>query len=381
MKFEPFKLERYFAKYEFSAPYLLSSSDCEPLTLTELLALANPDSLARWDQLSLGYTESQGDPSLREAIAGLYREIAPGQVLVLSPEEGILIAMQAILEPGDHVICTYPGYQSLYEIARSLGCEVTFWKPEYQQGWHFDPAFLENAVQANTKLIVVNFPHNPTGATLSPEEFRSVLELAERGGITVFSDEMYRLLEYAETQRLPYACDVYANAVSLFGMSKSFGLAGLRIGWLATQNAALLQKFVALKDYTTICSSAPSEILALIALRAQAQIIARNLDIIQANLSTLAAFFTRHAETFEWHAPTAGPIAFPRLRLPVEIDAFCKKLVEQQGVMLLPASVYDYPIAKIKGFFANHFRLGFGHANLEPGLERLESFLAARAWK
>jgi len=369
LRIAPFQLERYFARYEFSLPYLLSSSDCEPLTLPELLSLGDAESLKLWQNLSLGYTESSGHPLLRAEIATLYRRLEPDDILVLAPEEGIFIAMNVLLERGDHVIVTYPGYQSLYEIARSLGCDVTPWLPEKGDAWRFDLERLAASIRRSTRLIVVNFPHNPTGASLTPDQFRELLNLVQDRDIAVFSDEMYRLLEYDRSAGLEAACDVYENAVSLFGMSKTFALAGLRIGWLATRNRSLLNSFAAFKDYTTICSSAPSEVLALMALRARETIIARNLDIILHNLSLLDSFFARYSDEFEWLRPQAGTVAFPALRPPRQIADFCCGLAETKQTMLLPGAVYDFP--------GNHFRIGLGRRSLPEGLARLEEFLTA----
>ena len=138
MKVEPFKLERYFAKYEFTAAYMLSSSDCEPLTLKELLALADKESLKLWDDLWLGYTESQGNPILREEVAKFYKHVRPENVIEVVPEEGIYMSMQVLLEKGDHVICTFPGYQTLYDVASSIGCDVTKIELDQEKGWFFD---------------------------------------------------------------------------------------------------------------------------------------------------------------------------------------------------------------------------------------------------
>jgi aspartate/methionine/tyrosine aminotransferase len=367
MKIPPFALERYFAKYEFSASYLLSCSDCEALTLSELLAMADPPSLALWEQLSLGYTESLGHPLLREEAARLYKNIQPEEVLVITPEEGIFNAMNVILEPGDHVICTFPGYQSLYEIALSLGCQVTRWTPDEAHGWKFNLEDLRTSIQPNTRLIVVNFPHNPTGSQMNASDFAEILRLASEKGIFVFSDEMYRFLEYQDADRLDSASDLYENAVSLFGMSKTFSLAGLRIGWLTSRNKDLLRKMAVFKDYTTICSSAPSEILAIMALRVKNEIIHRNLAIIQTNLRLLDQFFERHVGIFTWNKPKAGTIAFPRLLLPQDINEFCVDLVNKKGVMLLPGAVF--------GYAGNHCRVGFGRRNMPAALEKLEEVI------
>ena len=191
MKLNPFKLERYFAKYEFSAKYLLSSSDCDGLGQKQLLQLADEETKNLWDNLHLGYTESLGHSLLRQEISQLYQGTNKDEVLVVVPEEGIFIALNTILEKGDHVICTFPGYQSLYEVAQGLGCEVTKWQPDESQGWRFDPEFLIQNLKPNTKLIVWNFPHNPTGSLPSKSDFDRMIEIAKSRGIYVFSDEIY----------------------------------------------------------------------------------------------------------------------------------------------------------------------------------------------
>jgi aspartate/methionine/tyrosine aminotransferase len=230
---EPFALERYFARHEFGARHLLSASDCEPLGQAELLELADDGLRERWESLRLGYTESQGLPELRAAVAASYQSVQAEQVLIAAPEEAIFLLMNAVLERGDHVVCTFPGYQSLYQLALALGCEVSCWRPAEEHAWRFDPEDLARIVRPATRLIVWNFPHNPTGALPSPEDFDAVLRIAEASGAYCFSDEMYRLLELDQADRLPAAVDRLDRAVSLAGMSKVFGMAGVRIGWLA----------------------------------------------------------------------------------------------------------------------------------------------------
>lgn len=367
MPITPFKLERYFAKYEFSTRYLLSSSDCDGLPMHDLLGLADAECRALWDNLALGYTESLGHPLLRAEIANLYEGVTAEEVLQIIPEEGIFIAMQTILRPGDHVICTFPGYQSLYQIAADQGCEVTQWRPEEEHGWRFNPEFLEEHLRPNTRLLVFNFPHNPTGSLPSQEDFTRILDFARKNDLYIFSDEMYRLLELDPAERLPSACEQYEKAVSLFGMSKTFGMAGVRLGWLVTRDRALFQKMAAYKDYTTICGSGPSEILSLIALRNRMSITSAHLARIRRNLGLLDEFFSRYASLFEWNRPRAGTIAFPRLKAPEGVLAFCQKLVNEAGIMLLPSTVYDYD--------DQHVRVGFGRENLPEGLAALETYL------
>lgn len=366
MKLQPFKLERYFAAHEFKTRYFLSGSDCEPLSLQELLALGDADSLRLWENLTLGYTESAGHPLLRQEIAQLYQKVQADDVLVVTPEEGIFITMNTLLSAGDHVIAAFPGYQSLYEVARAIGCQVTLWTPQEGTEWRFDLAWLKEQIRPNTKLLVINFPHNPTGALPSQADFAAIVRLAEERDIILFSDEMYRLLEHDPRDRLPSAADLDEKAIALSGMSKTFGLAGLRLGWLACRDQVLLSQIAGYKDYTTICNSAPSEILALLALRAKERIIVRNLKIIRHNLALLEPFFARHAGRFSWVRPRAGTIAFPRM-LAGDASAFCAALREGPGILLLPGEVYEDS--------GNHFRIGFGRATMPEALGKLEEWL------
>ncbi len=309
----PFKLERFFAEHEFNVRHVLSASDPESLSLRELLALADEEARALWDGLSLGYTESPGHPLLRREIAGQYERIAPDEVLVAAPEEAILIAMQALLRPGDHAIVLCPAYQSLYEVAAGAGCEVTRWRLQRGAAWRLDLAALGAAITSKTRLLVVNFPHNPTGFLASPAEQAAIVALARERGLYLFSDEMYRGLEGPGGPQLPAACDLYERAISLAGLSKSFGLPGLRIGWLATRDREALAACARLKDYTTICNGAPSEVLALIALRARQRLLARVLAIVGRNLANADEFFAAHGALFRWLRPSAGTVAFPEL--------------------------------------------------------------------
>ncbi len=369
MNLPPFALERYFARYEFNVKYLLCASDCEALTIGDLLAL-EPGAAERFQQHWLGYTESQGAPGLRQEIARIYTTLQPEQVLVHSgAEEAIFLFMHAALQPGDHVIVHSPCYQSLAEVARGMGCQVTEWRGVEANGWALDLDDLNRGLRPNTRVIVVNTPHNPTGLLISPADYRHIHAVAQQRGILLFSDEVYRESEYNPADRLPAGCDLNPTAVSLGVMSKTYGLAGLRIGWVASHNAALLAKMAALKDYTTICASAPASFWPRW-LYATARVLAqRNIDLIQRNLHLLDGFFERQSHLFAWQRPRAGSIAFPRY-LGGEIEPFCHRLVTEAGVLLLPGTLF--------GDRQDHFRLGFGRANAPQAIARLEEYVEGR---
>ncbi|WKZ34474.1 MAG: aminotransferase class I/II-fold pyridoxal phosphate-dependent enzyme [Anaerolineales bacterium] len=367
MQLPPFKLERYFAKYEFTTEFLLCSSDCEAMPIADLLAL-EAGAAEKFQNVWLGYTESRGSPPLRKEICNLYTIIQPEDILVhTGAGEAIYLFMHAAFQTGDHVIVHSPGYQSLAEVARAAGCDVSPWLAREEGGWALDVDELRQLLRPNTKGIVINTPHNPTGYLMSRTDFEDLNKFAQENNLILFSDEVYRESEYNPADRLPAAADYGDHAVSLGVTSKTYGLAGLRIGWIATKNRSVYEKMASLKDYTTICNSAPSEFLAEVALRHRARLAQRNLEIIKNNLTVIDDLFARHSSLFSWVRPQAGSMGFPKL-LKGNVETFCDDLVKKAGVLLLPGSVYDDT--------HNHFRLGLGRKNLPQAVARLEEYLS-----
>ncbi len=359
MTLEPFKLEQYFERYEFSVPYLLSSSDAEPWRMDDLLALADDELRGLWDGLTLGYTEVRGHPLLREAIASLYEGLTAQDVIVFAAaQEPIYALANVAVEPGDHVIAVVPTYQSLYEVARSRGADVTL-VPLRSEDWSLDLDAIRAAVRPNTRLIVLNAPNSPTGSLPSEADLRELFALGPR----VFADEVYRFLEHDPRDRIPAAAEL--GGVSLGVMSKAFGLAGVRIGWLATRDAGLRERVAAFKHYLTICSAAPSELLATIALRAKDTVLTRSRAIVEANLPVLDDFFARRTD-FSWVRPRAGTTALVQVHRDGAIDDFARELADAEGVMILPANVFDLP--------GSAFRVGYARAGMPEALARLERF-------
>lgn len=371
MTYPPFEIENFFRQYEFSSPYQLSASDCEPLTLPELLEYASPTRRQQFETLWLGYTESQGHPELLSAIADMHEGIEARQVLEAVPEEGIFLAMNALLKAGDHVVCMYPAFQSLYEIARTKGCELSYWQPRRtEDGWSFDVDELAALIRPDTRMLIINFPHNPTGCLPSHADFERIIELASARGLLLFSDEIYRFAEHDPAARLPSACEVYERAIVLGGLSKCFGTPGLRAGWLISRDERLLRDCQELKSYTTICASAPGEILAIIALENWGALAARAIDIVQQNIAGAQRFFGRYPDLFWVSYPRCGTISLAELKADMPVSEFAEAIVNEQGVMILPGNVMQ--------FAGNYFRLGFGRRGLLQAFEPLEQFIHER---
>lgn len=366
MQLRPFRIEQYYAEHEFTARYMLSSSDCESRPLGDLLEL-EPGADAALHELWCGYTESPGAPLLRDELAAGYEGLERDDTLVVSSaEEGIFLLCHALLRPGDHAIVETPCYESALELSRSTGADVSEWRRRHEDGWAYDLDALAGLVRAETRMVYVNTPHNPTGSHMTADELAGVVAIARDAGAVLFCDEVYRDLEHSPDLRLTAACEAYERAVSLGSMSKSLGLAGLRLGWLASRDRALLHGVLELKHYTTICASAPSEFLSTIALRHRQHLLARNLGIVRANLEVLDDFFERRDDLFGWVRPSAGPIGFPRLAGDVDVEEFCASAVASAGVLLLPGTVYDEP---------RHVRVGFGRADMPDALAHLEEHL------
>jgi aspartate/methionine/tyrosine aminotransferase len=358
----PFALERYFARYEFTTRYLLCASDPETTPVGDLLAL-EPGSDERFARLPLGYVESRGGTALRTAIASQYEHCDAGSVLAHSgAEEAIFVFMNAALQNGDHAIVQFPAYQSHYSIAEAIGAEVTRWQSDLSAEGSPDVEELERLVRPQTRVIVLATPNNPTGYALDRAQMQRIVALAGKCGIWVLSDEVYRGTE-REAERIPGVCDWYERGISLGGLSKSYGLAGLRIGWFCTRDVELYERMAALKDYLSICNSGPSEFLAELALRHDTVLTGRVRDITTRNLDVLDAFFARRPQLFDWRRPRAGTTAFPRY-LGGSAEAFCARAVREAGVLLLPSTIFDAG--------DEHIRFGYGRADLPEALAALD---------
>ena len=371
-----FRLEVYFARWEFAARHHLTASDAETLSVGELLDLSGPGSRAEFERLALSYLPTWGTDALRDAIAATYECVGQEHVLVFAgAEEAMFWALQELLVPGDHAIVVVPGYQSSESVVAATGADVSGLALDPSDSWALDLDALTALIRPQTRLIAVNFPNNPTGALPDQATWAALIALCDERGIRLFSDEVYRGLELDPARTIAQAADLSDTALSLNVMSKAYGLPGLRVGWLACRDRALLERLERRKHYTSICNAGPSELLATLALRQGEVIRARNRGIIADNLPVFESFFAEHADVVEWQAPQGGCVSFPRYCGADGVEAFCRALVEEAGVLLLPASIYASDLAAVP---ADRFRIGIGRRDPQPALEALGDFLAAR---
>jgi aspartate/methionine/tyrosine aminotransferase len=375
-----FRLEVYLGRWEFAAEHHLTASDAQTVSVGELLAMGSDDDRAAFADLGLGYVPTWGTPALREAVAGTYDHVAADDVLSFAgAQEAMFWALQLLVEPGEHAVVTVPNYQSMETVAVATGARVTalpLWQGEGSTlSWVLDLDRLVAQLRPDTRLVAVNLPNNPTGFAPDPAVFAELVALCDERGIRLFSDEVYRGLERDPARTLPQAADLSEHAVSLNVMSKAYGLPGLRVGWIACRDRALLGRLERAKHYTSICNAGPTEFLAALALRNAERIRARNRAIIAANLPLFDAFFAAHGDLFEWAPPDGGCVAFPRYLGSDGVEAFCRDLLERQGVVLLPASIYHSQLTDVP---ADRFRVGVGRRDPQPALDAVHAYLERR---
>ncbi len=369
-----FTLETYFSKWEFNAQYHMTASDIQSMSMSELLAMGSPEEVKNFNELWLGYTETWGAPDLRAEIAKTYDNLSSDNILCFAgAEEGVYAAMRVLLKAGDHAIVVVPNYQAAETIPLDI-CEVSGVPLHEDKGWYLDIAEVEALIKPNTKLISINFPNNPTGAIPSNENFNALVELCRKHDLYLFSDEVYRLIETVDSNRIPQAADAYEKGLSLNVCSKAYGFPSLRIGWIGCQDKSVLEALERYKHYLSICNSGPSERLAMIVLKNKEQILARNRALVRSNLTKLTIFFDKYPQLFVWQAPDGGCVAYPKFTGKQGVENFCKRLIEEVGVLLLPASIY---VSELLDTPKDRFRIGFGREGLDVGLKVMSDFIDA----
>lgn len=374
MRIETFELERWMTTYELDAEYDITESGIYPLSVRDLLDLV-PES-ERGDLLDsmldtrLGYSEARGSKALRSEIAATYAGATAENVFVTTGAiEANFLLFNVLLEPGDHVVAVHPAYQQLYSVPRGIGCEVDLWRLRPEDGFRFDLQELERLVRPETKLIVINTPHNPTGAALTQEELGRVHDIASSAGAWLLSDEAYRWLELPgqQAQTQP-AWNLGERAISTGTFSKPFGLPGLRIGWLVAPEE-IVSACWELRDYISLSPGKLNDALALHAFRHREQIFERNAGIIETNLATVEQWLDEQGDLVGWTPPRGGLLAMLSYRLEIPSLDLANRLAEEYGVMLAPGSAFNYEY---------HLRIGLGQRPdvFAAGLERVAACFA-----
>ncbi len=367
MKIETFALERWMTRHEMHVQYDIAESGIQPLSLRDLLSFEPADeraaTLERLLDLPLGYNEASGTLELRTRLAATYPECDPDNILVTTGAiEANFLLFNVLLDAGDHVIAPYPAYQQLYSVPRAIGCDVSLWSIQPENDFNYDLHALERMVTPKTRLIVVNTPHNPTGAMLSTDELKQVYGLADSVGAMLLCDEAYRWLTVPGGD--PFAPPMYSlgpRGISVGTFSKPFGLPGLRLGWIAAPKD-IIAKCWAMRDYISLSPGRMNDALGVLALKHLDQIVERNSRIIAANLAAAQRWISDRSDFLSWKAPRGGLLALLHYEMDISSLELADRLATEYSVMLAPGSAFGYE---------HYLRIGIGQnpAVFQAGLD------------
>lgn len=363
--FPTYKLASFQAAHGAQATHLMGASAPESLAAQELLSLANQTEREQWEQLGLGYASVQGDPSLREAIADRYPGLTSADIITFAgAQEAIFVAYHALLKKNDRLQLILPIFEPLALVAQGIGVEIgtVALDASHADGWRLDLQAWRESIDPSTTMAAINFPHNPTGKLITEHELEQIVEHCTRNDCWLFSDEVFRGLEHQQSRQLTPVATLYEQGISLGVMSKAFGLGGVRIGWLACRDQALIRRMLEIKTYLSICNGRADELLARIALRHAPQLLDNTNKLIQENLQRLQSACSEYPDIVHWHQPDAGCVAYPELADGVDASDFATRLLDRAGVMIIPGQCFMWG--------ESYFRVGFGRRDFPFALER-----------
>lgn len=363
MRLAPSPLEDWLRDYYFDASIDISSSGVEPYTLGAVFGLLDVDP-AELTGVSLRDSRTAGVDELRELVARRYSGGDPAKVIVThGSTEAQLLVLVATLRAGDEVVVLEPAYHTLVSTAAAIGCRIVRWWLRPEERFRPDLDELGRLVTTRTAMIVVNFPHNPTGVTLSHAEQRELVRIADHHGCALFWDGVFEDLVYDEPP-LPPVSTLYERGHDFGTLSKAFGLPGLRVGW-AMCPKEVIRAAVTVRDYTTLALSPVVEFIAGHVLAAPDRLLGPRLRLAAGNRAIVTAWLDEHCARVSATRPQAGVVVFPLLTgCPDTVD-LCHRLLRTRGVLLVPGDCFGLP---------GHVRLGFG-----GDTDRLRLGLAALA--
>ena len=369
MKIKAFAVEEWMNKYEVGAKYNIAETCVDSVSLDELFALTGEDKeafLADFCAKRLTYGDILGKPEFIEGICGLYKTLKPENIVSTHGAAGANYhVFSSLVEPGDRVISIMPTYQQLYSIPESLGAALAIMQLKPENGYHVDLEELRALATPGTKLICINNPNNPTGALLSNDCLQAIVDIARGVGAYILCDEVYRHLTQTDTWSASIA-DLYEKGISVSSMSKVFSLAGLRLGWIASRDAAFTASCLSHRDYDLISCGMFDDAVASIALAHSDVMLKRNQTIVRENLSILDAWVASH-EHFYYTKPKAGTTALVYYDFGVPSYDFCKQMYHQTGAFVTPGDCFEQP---------RSMRIGYAcdKQTLKDGLAALAAF-------
>ena len=367
MRLKPFLLDTWLDQYEHRIEFNLGASTGPTWTVNDILALADDETLHRFLNHKLVYGRPAGADSLREAIAEM-QGVPVESVQVMTGSSEALVAMMWLgNEPGANVILPLPGFTTFSALPESLGIETRYYRVRRENQFRIDIDEIKHLADSNTKLILVNCPHNPTGATISDDDMEALHAFTAERGIQLVSDEVYHPIYHGRkttsAARLPHATVIH-------DLSKAFSIAGVRTGWMIEHDAKRRQQYWTARAYFSICNGTTGEILAEVAIRNRDKVLGRTQEVASRNLKLLDQFMAEHREALGWIRPQGGMTAFPWLVTGEDARPFCQAATER-GILLAPGDCFEVP---------SHFRLGFAAAGFEfsRALDRFGEFV--KSW-
>jgi aspartate/methionine/tyrosine aminotransferase len=372
MKTTPSALERFYVQWEFSVGTNISASCGAETTTADLLSMAGDEQKNEFLTMGLGYRENKGDDRLRELIADEYKNLGAEDVqLCCGGSEAIFLLMHSELNPGDRIVAETPLYQTLFQVAEDHGVAVDWLELKESEDYVPDPEHLADMLRKRpAKMVVINHPHSPTGSILGAPLLSEIVDVCGRNGALLVSDEVYWGAFQNPGDAVPHAADLAENVVTIGDMTKPYGLGGLRIGWLASRRHDILEAASTLKDYTTMCAPAPSELLSIIALEHKEKILARNVKIAAENISLFDRVIKDSGGKLSWVRPRGGYTGFVSLNIPGMTGRdLALALIKEKDVLILPGDVFGDE---------GKFRLGVGTKPEEfvRGVEALADFVS-----
>jgi aspartate/methionine/tyrosine aminotransferase len=364
MQLKPFLLDAWLDQYEHNIEFNLAASTGPAWTVNDILALADEQTRHRFLNHNLVYGRPAGADSLREAIAEMQRVPVEAVQVTTGASEALVALMWLAAEPGANVILPLPGFTTFSALPESLGLETRFYRIRRENGFRIDPDEIRRLADANTKLILVNSPHNPTGATIADDEMETLHNFAAERGIQLVFDEVYHPIYH---ERPTQSAARLPHATVIADLSKAFSLAGVRTGWIIEHNAQRRQQYWTARAYFSICNTSTGEILSEIAIRQRDLVLGKTQQAATRNLHLLDRFMADHRDVLGWIRPQGGMTAFPWLLSGENERPFCRAATER-GILLAPGDCFDTP---------SHFRLGFAATgtNFSQALDRLGSFV------
>jgi aspartate/methionine/tyrosine aminotransferase len=364
VQLKPFLLDAWLDQYEHNIDFNLAASTGPAWTVNDILALADDETRHRFLNHHLVYSRPAGAEGLRQAIAEMQGVPIEAVQIVTGASEALVALMWLAAEPGANVILPLPGFTTFSALPESLGVETRFYGVRREDGFRIDPDEIKRLADAKTKLVLINTPHNPTGATIADDEMKALHDFTAQRGIQLVSDEVYHPIYHGRQTK---SATWLPHATVISDLSKAFSIAGVRTGWIIEHDARRREQYWTARAYFSICNNTTGEILSEIAIRKREVVLGKTQEVASRNLKLLERFMAGHRDVLDWIPPRGGMTAFPWLVSGENGRPFCQAATEQ-GILLAPGDCFDTP---------SHFRLGFAAAgdSFSQALDRFGTFV------